>query len=105
MNAAATTLIDYLEQVTAAVRASCNGGQSVADPRQAAALAAPLGDVVSRIAGAYDALAEWLYADGCPGRDASDDFALAADHLHASAVACRHANQRLCEAIDECSWR
>ncbi|HEX5559471.1 MAG TPA: hypothetical protein VFX13_17785 [Gaiellales bacterium] len=94
MNAAAT-LTAGLDRVTAAVRAACLG----TDLDDVAAQAAPLGDVVSRLGAIYDSLAEWLYADGCPGRHACDDFALAADHLHAAGAACRHAHQSLLEAI------
>lgn len=97
---AATILIADLDQATAAIRASCAGAEAGTDLEQVVALAAPLGEVVSRIGAVYDALAEWLYADGCPGRHASDDFALAADHLHAAGTACRHATQTLREAIE-----
>lgn len=93
---AATTLITDVDQIRAAVRAACLG----TDLDDVAAEVASLGDVVSHLGGIYDSVAEWLYADGCPGRHASSEFALAADHLHAAGVACRHAYQALQDAID-----
>ena len=93
---AVTTLIADVDHLAAAVRAAC----AATDLDEVAAQAAPLGDVVGRLGAVYDSIAERLYADGCPGRHATDDFALAADHLHAAGAACRYAHQRLVEAID-----
>jgi hypothetical protein len=99
MNAAPTLIVE-LDQVAAAVRARCSGADAEMPLEQVAAVAGQLGDVASRIGAIYDTFAEFLYADGCPGRHASDDFALAANHLHAAGAACRLADQALREAID-----
>lgn len=100
MNATAALIAD-LDRLAKTVR---NGSPS-ADITDIAAQAAQLAEIVSRIAATYDSLAEFLYVDGCPGRHASDDFALAADHVHAAGAACRHAHQTLLEALDGRGWR
>jgi hypothetical protein len=92
----AMSLAEQLDQVTGALRDACG---DLADMDEVIAIAAHLGDVIGRTGNVYDKMAEWLYADGCPGRHASDDFAAAADHLHASGAVCRHAYQALVEAL------
>jgi hypothetical protein len=94
MNAAPTLIVE-LDEVAAAVRARCSGADGDMPLEQVTAMAGQLGEVATRIGAIYDTLAELLYSDGCPGRHASDDFALAANHLHAAGAACRLANQAL----------
>jgi hypothetical protein len=98
----ATSLAEQLDQATCALRDACGG---VADMDDVLVIAGRMADVVGRLGNVYDTLAEWLYADGCPGRHASDDFAVAADHLHAGGAACRHAHVVLVEALQERGWR
>ena len=60
---------------------------------------------VSHVAGAlgtvYDHLAEWLYADGCPARHATDTFLRTADDLRMAGASCRYAHSVFTETLNQ----
>ncbi len=60
---------------------------------------------VTGVAGAlgtvYDHLAEWLYADGCPARHATDQFLRTADDLRMAGASCRYAQSILEEGLNQ----
>jgi hypothetical protein len=98
----AVTLARLLGDAADQLRDSCDGHRDMTE----------LTDIVDRIthvAGAlgtvYDHLAEWLYADGCPARHATDQFLKTADELRMAGASCRFAQSVVNEALDRGSTR
>jgi hypothetical protein len=94
----AVALAEILGRTADQLKDSCDGQRDMDELSQ-------IVERITHVAGAlgtvYDHLAEWLYADGCPARHATDRFLRTADELRMAGASCRFAQSILAETLEQ----